>query len=148
MRPLLFFVGAVALVAVVGGLAAGSAPETYRALELPPWAPPAWLFGPVWTALYLMIAVAGWQLWRARGWDVAVTLWVVQLGLNLAWTPLFFAGDRYLLALVDIMVLVLVIATLIALASSRSRTAMWLLFPYLAWVSFATMLNTAIVQLN
>lgn len=145
---LLPFLLAVGIVAAVGGLAAGSAGDTYRELELPPFAPPSWLFGPVWSVLYVMIGVAGWLLWRARGWDPALTLWAVQLVLNLAWTPLFFAADRYTLALVDIVVLALLVLGLIALAWRRSRTAAWLLVPYAAWVCFATALNAAIVVLN
>ena len=145
---LLPFMLAVAAVALIGGLAAGSAGSTYRALELPPFAPPSWLFGPVWSVLYVMIGVAGWLLWRARGWDAALTLWSVQLVLNLAWTPLFFAGGRYTVALVDIVVLALMILALIALAWTRSRVAAWLLVPYAAWVCFATALNAGIVVLN
>jgi tryptophan-rich sensory protein len=95
---LLPFLGAVAAVAVVGGLAAGSAGQTYRALDLPAFAPPSWLFGPVWTVLYVMIAVAAWWVWREVGWGRELTWWSVQLVLNLAWTPLFFAADRYALA--------------------------------------------------
>lgn len=142
------FLLAVAVVAVVGGLAAGSAGDTYRDLELPFFAPPSWLFGPVWTVLYVMIGVAGWLLWRARGWDGALTLWAVQLVLNLAWTPLFFGASRYTLALVDIVVLAVMILALIALARSRSRAATLLLVPYAAWVCFATALNAGIVILN
>lgn len=142
------FLAAVAVVAVVGALAAGSAGQTYRDLELPPFAPPSWLFGPVWSVLYVMIGVAGWLLWRARGWDGALSLWAAQLVLNLAWTPLFFAGARYGWALVDIVLLALAVAALIALAWRRSRAAAWLLAPYLAWVAFATALNSAIVRLN
>ena len=145
---LLPFLLAVAVVAAVGGLAAGSAGNTYRDLELPFFAPPSWLFGPVWTVLYVMMGVAGWLLWRARGWDVVLTLWAVQLVLNLAWTPLFFGASRYTLALVDIVVLALVILALIALAWRRSSVAAWLLVPYAAWVCFAAALNAAIVHLN
>lgn len=145
---LLPFLLAVTTVAVVGGLAAGSAGDTYSDLTLPSFAPPSWLFGPVWSLLYLMIAVAGWLLWRARGRDVALGVWVAQLLLNLAWTPLFFAANRYTLALADIVLLAVVILGLIVLASRRSRAAAWLLVPYAVWVLFATALNTAIVVLN
>lgn len=145
---LLPFLLAVAVVAVVGGLAAGSAGSTYRDLDLPPFAPPSWLFGPVWTVLYVMIAVAGWLLWREHGWDLALTVWAAQLVLNLAWTPLFFAADLYALALIDIVALALLILGLVALAWRRSQVAAWLLVPYAAWVCFATALNAAIVALN
>lgn len=142
------FLVAVTVVAGVGGLAASSAQATYDALELPPFAPPAWLFGPVWSVLYLFIGVAGWLLWRARGWDGVLWLWTGQLVLNLAWTPLFFSADRYVLALVDIVALDLAVAALIALAWRTSRVAAGLLVPYLAWTCFATALNAGIVVLN
>ncbi|AIY18521.1 tryptophan-rich sensory protein [Pimelobacter simplex] len=145
---LLPFLAAVAVVAVVGGLAAGSSSATYRALDLPPFAPPSWVFGPVWTVLYVMIAVAGWLAWRAGTGPVGVGAWVVQLALNLAWTPLFFAADRYGWALVDIVALLAAIVATVVLFARVSRAAAWLLAPYLLWVGFATALNAAIVVLN
>lgn len=142
------FAAAVAAVAVLGGLAASSSSQTYRALDLPPFAPPSWLFGPVWTVLYVMIAVAGWLAWRADAGPRALGLWVGQLLLNLAWTPLFFAADRYVLALVDIVVLLLAVLATIVVFRRPSPVAAWLLVPYAAWVAFATALNAAIVVLN
>ena len=145
---LLPFLLAVAAVAGVGGLAAAGSQSTYRALDLPPYAPPSWLFGPVWSVLYVMIGVAGWLLWRAGGWDRVMWLWVVQLALNLAWTPLFFAADLYTVALVEILFLAGAVALLIAWSWRRSRAAAWLLVPYFAWVCFATALTAGIVVLN
>jgi benzodiazapine receptor len=142
------FLVAVVVVAGVGGLAASSAQATYRALELPAFAPPPWLFGPVWSVLYLFIGVAGWLLWRAGGWDRVLWLWAGQLGLNLAWTPLFFGADQYVLALVDIVALDVAVAALVVVAWPRVRAAAWLLVPYLAWTCFATALNAGIVVLN
>lgn len=142
------FLLAVALVAGVGGWAAGSAGETYRNLELPAFAPPSWLFGPVWTVLYIAIAVAAWLVWRADGWSSALTWWTVQLVLNAAWTPLFFGAGRYGIALVDIVVLLVAISATIVAFHRTSRTAAWLMVPYLAWVAFATALNAAILVLN
>lgn len=142
------FAAAVVVVAVVGGLAASSSAATYRDLDLPPFAPPSWLFGPVWTVLYVMIAVAGWLAWRAGAGPAALAVWVVQLLLNLAWTPLFFAADRYGWALVDILALLVAIGVTIGLFARRSPVAAWLLVPYAAWVAFATALNFAIVVLN
>ena len=144
---------ATAAAAGLGGVAAASAQATYTALELPPYAPPAWVFGPVWTVLYVMIAVSGWQLWRAaqaRGawWSTAMTWWSVQLVLNAAWTPIFFAGDRYGLALAEILVLLAAVLTTIAVAWRVRRSAALLLLPYAAWVAFATALNAGIVVLN
>jgi tryptophan-rich sensory protein len=142
------FLAAVVVAAVVGGLAAGSAGQTYAALELPPFAPPSWLFGPVWTALYVMMAIAAWLVWREAGWDRALTLWSVQLVLNLAWTPLFFALELYAVALVEIVALLVALGLTTAAFARHSRPAAWLLAPYLAWVGFATALNAAIVVLN
>ena len=142
------FLVAVAAVAGVGGLAAAGSQATYRALELPAYAPPSWLFGPVWSVLYVMIGVAGWLLWRAGGWDRVMWLWVVQLVLNLAWTPLFFAAGLYTVALVEILALAASVALLVAWSWHRSRAAAWLLVPSLAWVCFATALNAGIVVLN
>ncbi|GAA5146748.1 tryptophan-rich sensory protein [Nocardioides marinquilinus] len=145
---LLVFAAAVVVVAVVGGLAAGSSGETYDALDLPPYAPPSWLFGPVWTVLYVMIAVAGWLAWRRTGTDRATVVYGVQLVLNMAWTPLFFAAGWYTVALVEIVALLAAVLLTIAMFARRSRAAAWLLAPYAAWVAFATALNAGIVVLN
>ncbi|WP_028658499.1 TspO/MBR family protein [Nocardioides insulae] len=145
---LLPFLAAVAAVSILGGLAASGSSQTYRSLELPPFAPPSWLFGPVWTVLYVMIGVAGWLVWRAAGAGPGLWAWIVQLLLNLAWTPLFFASDRYGWALVDIVVLWVAVLVTMVLAWPVSRSAAWLLAPYLAWVGYATALNAGIVVLN
>ncbi len=142
------FLAAVTAVAAVGGLAAGSASQTYLNLDLPTFAPPSWVFGPVWSVLYLMIAVAGWLVWRETGWSRGLTLWSAQLVLNLAWTPLFFAAGWYAVALVDIVVLLVAVAVTFQLFRPVSATAAWLLVPYLGWVAFATALNAGIVALE
>ena len=102
----------------------------------------------MWTVLYLMIAVSGWLVWRAVGWRRELTLWTVQLLLNLAWTPLFFGADLVGWALAEIAVLWLAVAATIAVFWRVSRPAAWLLVPYLAWVSFATALNAGIWLMN
>ena len=104
--------------------------------------------GPVWSVLYVMIAVAGWLLWRTAGWERAMTLYAVQLLLNLAWTPLFFAADAYALAAIETVILLAAILGLIALARHRSRPAAWLLVPYACWVGFATYLSVSVWVLN
>jgi tryptophan-rich sensory protein len=142
------FLLAVLVVAAVGGLAAGNASAQYADLRQPSFAPPSWVFGPVWTVLYLMIGCAGWLLWRAGGWSPALTAWVVQLVLNAAWTPLFFAADLLGWALVEVVVLLVSVGITIALAWRPSRRAAWLLVPYFAWVGFATALNAALWHLN
>ncbi|MBZ5740272.1 TspO/MBR family protein [Nocardioides mangrovi] len=145
---LVVFLLAVAAVAGVGGLAAANASDTYDRLELPAFAPPSWLFGPVWTVLYVLIAVAGWLVWRQVGVDRAMAAYAVQLVLNACWTPLFFAGDWYGAALVEIVVLVAAVVVTIGMFWRRQRAAAYLLLPYAAWVGFATALNASIWWLN
>jgi benzodiazapine receptor len=145
---LLPFAVAVAVAALIGGLGVAGTAAEYQNLDQPPWAPPSWLFGPVWTILYAMIAVAGWLVWRRTGWHRALTVYAVQLVLNAVWTPIFFGFGRYGLALADIAVLWLLIGATIFLFRPISRTAAWLLVPYWAWVTFATALNAAIWHAN
>lgn len=146
------FLAVVAVIAVVGSLAAASAGETYTALNLPSWAPPSWLFGPVWTVLYVLIATAGWQLWRSAGqWRIVrgeLWLYVVGLALNALWTPLFFGAGAPVAALIDIVLLDVVVAATIVVFARRDGLAALLLVPYLAWTIFATALNTAIIVFN
>ena len=142
------FAVAVALAALIGGLGVAGTATEYQSLEQPSWAPPSWLFGPVWTTLYAMIAVAGWLVWRRTGWTSALTVYAAQLVLNAMWTPIFFGFGRYGLALVDISVLWVLIGVTVVLFRPVSRTAAWLLVPYWAWVTFATALNAAIWLAN
>ncbi|GIJ11150.1 TspO/MBR family protein [Micromonospora andamanensis] len=142
------FAVAVVAAAAIGNLAASGAADQYANLDRPAWAPPSWLFGPVWTVLYVMIAVAAWLVWRRVGFGAALGAWAVQLVLNAAWTPLFFAGDRYGLAFVEIVLLWLAIGVTVLLFARVSRLAAVLLLPYWAWVTFAAALNYSIWQLN
>ncbi|GAB11512.1 putative TspO/MBR family protein [Gordonia araii NBRC 100433] len=141
---------AVGVVATLGGLASASAAEEYQRLDQPSWAPPSWVFGPVWTALYVLMAVAAWLVWRAQpSWrNPAIVLYGVQLLLNLAWSPLFFGLEWRGLALVDIIVLDLAVAATIVLFWRANRLAATLLIPYLAWILFATALNYSVWMLN
>ena len=142
------------LVASFAAAAAGafSPPgDWYTTLNKPSWTPPGWLFGPVWTALYAMIGVSAWLVWKQHGADAirwALVLWVVQLALNAAWSPVFFGAHRLGAALVVIVAMWLAIAATIVAFWPLHRFAAWLLVPYLAWVSFATALNAAIWRLN
>lgn len=121
----------------------------YAALEKPAWTPPSWLFGPVWTVLYVMIAVAGWLVWqRESRVGTPLVLWGAQLALNGVWSWLFFGLERPGLAALDIIVLLALIATTALVFMRISRVAALLLVPYLAWVGFASALNIAIWQLN
>lgn len=141
---------AVSAVAVLGGLASASAGAEYQRLEQPSWAPPSWLFGPVWTVLYLTMAVAAWVVWRSRDPQrkPALIVYGIQLVLNLAWTPLFFGLELRQIALVDIVVLDIAIVATIVLFMRVRRIAGLVLIPYLAWGLFATALNYSIWSLN
>jgi benzodiazapine receptor len=145
--PLALFIFAVA-----GGgalIGAGTAPGAwYAALEKPWFNPPNWVFGPVWTVLYVMIAVAGWRIWRLRRTGGAMTAWWVQLGLNFLWSPVFFALQSPGWAIPIILAMIVSIVTFIRLAWDQDRIAAWLFVPYLAWVSYATLLNVSIWWLN
>jgi benzodiazapine receptor len=148
---LVVFGAAAAAAAVTGGLAAASAAEQYATLQQPDWAPPAWLFGPVWTVLYAAIAVSGWLVWRRAGWSgarTALSVFAAQLVLNALWTPLFFGAGLFGVAFVEIVLLWLSIVATIVLFAQHSRPAAALLVPYLAWVTFASALNLAIWLLN
>ncbi|MFI6264650.1 TspO/MBR family protein [Micromonospora sp. NPDC051006] len=145
---LLGFGVAVALAAGIGVLGVRGTSAEYAALIRPSWAPPGWLFGPVWTVLYALVAVAGWLVWRRVGPGPALWAWIVQLVLNAAWTPLFFGAGRYGLAFAEIIVLWLAIGVTVALFARVSRAAVLLMLPYWAWVTFAAALNLAIWRLN
>lgn len=135
----------------IGGIASRSAPTFYAQLDKPAWAPPAWLFGPVWTALYVMMGVAAWLIWREHGWArarVALLLFLAQLSCNALWTWVFFAWRRGGLALAEIAFLVLlVVATVIAFLRLH-RIAGTLLLPYLAWTAYATALTASLWARN
>lgn len=138
-------------VAGLGALASIQAASFYAELQRPSWAPPGWLFGPVWTALYGMMAVAVWLVWRRGGWAearLALGLFLVQLALNGLWSWLFFAWHMGAWAFADIVLLWLTLAATIGVFAKRNSVAAWLLVPYLAWVSFAAALNYSVWQLN
>lgn len=146
------FLAASFVVAAIGGmLTSAGMPEWYMSLEKPAFNPPSWIFGPVWTALYITMAVAAWLVWKSsgfRGAGPALSLYFVQLGLNLAWSGVFFALRSPGWALVEIAALWLAIAGTILLFFRHSAAAGWLMVPYLVWVSFAALLNAAIWRLN
>lgn len=126
--------------------------EWYQALRKPSFNPPAWVFGPVWTLLYASMGVAAWMVWRAAGnWRAAslpLSVFALQLVFNGLWSWLFFGLHRPDLALLDILALWLAILGTIVVFWQKSPAAGALLFPYLAWVSFAAILNAALWHLN
>jgi translocator protein len=131
----------------LGAIASLSAPRFYQALTLPPWAPPGSLFGPVWSLLYILMAVAAYLAYRA-GAGRAILLYVAQLFVNAAWTWLFFALHSGVAALIDIAVLLALIAALIVLFWRVRPLAGALLLPYACWVAFATALTWTVWMLN
>ncbi len=150
----LALVGFLALCFAVAG--AGSVVTTpqigswYSTLTKPSWNPPSWIFGPVWTVLYCMMAVAAWLVWRKEpgGFSPPLRWFYLQLALNAVWSPLFFGLHRPGLALVDLVLLWGAIAVTTFIFWKRSTLAGALFVPYLAWVSFASTLNFAIWRLN
>lgn len=123
----------------------------YAALRKPSWNPPNWVFAPVWTALYLTMAVAAWMVWRRAGVGAARTaliLFVVQLILNVAWSALFFALRSPALGVAGIVALWAALVATIVSFGRISAGAAWLMIPYLVWVTFAGALNVAVWRLN
>lgn len=134
-----------------GGLTIGflTAPgDWYAELNKPPFNPPNWVFGPVWTIIYVCIGVAGWSVWRADRSGLAMKLWWAQLALNFLWSPAFFAAQQVAIALAIIFTLLAVIFAFIATSRKKAPLAAWLFAPYAAWVSFASLLNASIFFLN
>jgi translocator protein len=140
-----------ALAAVIGGMGSAAAGEFYGALDRPAWAPPAWLFSPVWTVLYALMAIAAWLVWRERGFAAAatpLTLYGVQLVVNALWSWLFFAGQLGTLALLDIALLIALVLALTMQFLRIRPLAGALLLPYLAWIAFAAVLNLSLILRN
>lgn len=149
---LLFFVVVCFAAAGIGSVWTSSSLETwYPSLVKPSFNPPDWIFGPVWSALYLMMAVAAWLVWQRGAPPSGLVVWIpffTQLALNTAWSGIFFGLRQPGWAAAEIVFLWLAIATTILAFRLRSRAAAWLLVPYLAWVSFASLLNVTIWRLN
>ena len=135
----------------IGGLASVNAAGFYGQLVQPSWAPPAWLFGPVWSVLFILMGVAAWLVWRERGFGgagAALKFYAAQLVANALWSWLFFAWHLGSVALAEIVVLWVLIAATIVMFWRLHRLAAVLLMPYLAWASFAAALNFALWRLN
>jgi translocator protein len=153
MLKLVASLAAALAAALIGGLATGSSVATwYAALRKPAFAPPDWLFGPAWTVLYILMAMAAWVVWKrglgTPGVGLALAVYLVQLVLNGAWSGLFFGLRSPLAGLLGIIALWLAILATIVLFFRVSTTAGILMLPYIAWVTFAAALNAAILKLN
>lgn len=148
---LLAWLAVVFVAAALGAAATGQAPAFYGQLAKPAWAPPASVFGPVWSVLYLLMAVAAWLVWReqgAAGRPAALGLFLVQLGVNALWSWLFFAWHDGALALIGVLALLALVVMTAAAFWRIRRAASLLLLPYIAWVSFASALTWALWQGN
>lgn len=148
---LVFWLALSFVTGYIGGVASFSAPTFYGQLTQPDWAPPAWLFGPVWTTLFIMMGVAAWLVWRRGGFGAQrgpLLLFLAQLVVNGLWSWLFFAWQLGGAALANIAILWLLIAATIATFWRASPLAGSLMLPYIVWVGFAGALNYALWQLN
>ena len=138
--------------AAIGGFATAESVRTwYPTLVKPAWNPPAAIFGPVWTLLYTAMSIAAWRIWLHRdqpGARPALRLFFVSLGLNALWSVLFFGLHRPGWALLEVLLLWASLVALLVRFGRLDKAAGWLWAPYVAWVSFATALNAAIVWLN
>ena len=122
--------------------------DWYKSLRKPSWTPPSWAFGPVWSVLYLMMAFAGWLVWRAEPAGTAIWIWAFQLVVNAAWSGIFFGMRRMDLAFYWIVLLWLLVAGFIVTAAPTSTTAALLFVPYLIWVTIAGALNWTVWRMN
>lgn len=152
MLVLAGFIGLALAAGVLGSLWTTPATSSwYRDIRKPSWTPPSWVFGPVWTTLYVLMGAAAWRVWRVAGWKGgrgALVTWGVQLALNTVWSLLFFAMRRFDLGFYDIFALAIAIAMTMEAFRRHDRPAMWMLVPYLVWVIYATGLNFAIWRMN
>lgn len=153
-RQVLGFLGWLSIcfaATALGALASAQAGAFYKSLVRPPWAPPGWLFGPVWTVLYLLMAMSAWLIWREHGLrkaGPALALFVFQLAVNALWTWLFFVWHLGALAFAEILFLWLLIMATAIMFWRRNRVAGALLIPYLAWVTFASVLTWSVWKSN
>ncbi len=145
-QVLVVFVLLTFLASLTGGLFGPGA--WYAGLAKPSWNPPNWVFAPVWTILYIMIAVSGTLAWQAGASARVIGLWGAQMALNALWTVLFFALQRPGWALIEIAFMWSAIALYARAVWPIERRSTWLMLPYLAWVSFAAALNAALWWLN
>lgn len=138
--------GVLAAGLLIGGLTAPG--EWYQQLDKPFFNPPNWVFGPMWTLLYVAIGTVGWRLWRGQHGVTLTRLWWLQLALNFIWSPIFFVLHAPGYALVVVALLLITIISFISLSWRADRVAAQLFVPYAAWVAFATLLNGAIWWMN
>lgn len=149
---LLAFILVCEAIGLLGGLWTGpEIPRWYRTLVKPSFNPPGWIFGPVWTALYLLMAIAAWLVFNVPSSStrsLGLTLFLIQLTLNLAWSYIFFRKHAIGAAALEVSILWCSIGATTIVFSQVSATSAWLMAPYWAWVTFASILNATIWRLN
>ncbi|HEV7414888.1 MAG TPA: TspO/MBR family protein [Tianweitania sediminis] len=139
------------LLTLGGGLLIGATNrpgEWYASLAKPVFNPPDWLFAPVWSALYILIAIVGWRTWRRGPTSKRMQVWWAQLILNFLWMPMFFGLQQMVLALLVILLLLAAIIAFMGLSWGKDRLATWLFAPYLLWTAYAALLNASLIGLN
>ena len=132
-------------------LSGGSMPETYTQLYRPDFFPPSWVFAPVWTVLYILMGISVYLIWKLRKSEnvkLPLTLFSIQLALNLLWSPIFFGLHQYFWAFIEILAMFIMIILTVLSFNKKSKAAAYLLVPYLFWVSFATVLNYVVFRTN
>ena len=150
---LFLFVGFSLLIGFAGSQLSGSesAPQIYSNLNQPSFAPPSWIFAPVWTVLYILMGISAYLIWRKRKEEDiknSLFLFFVQMFFNLIWPIIFFGFGNYLLAFIDILLLLVLIFLTMKSFYKTSKTATYLLIPYILWVSFASFLNLTFLMIN
>lgn len=150
MKNLTMYIVFVVVVVAIGALiGVNNVPgEWYQSLQKPFFNPPNWIFGPVWTTLYVLIGIAGARTWIRKRMGTRMRLWFTQMVLNFLWSPIFFGMQSPAGALIIIIPMLVCILAFIALTYRRDRISMWLFVPYALWVAFATVLNASIGILN
>ena len=144
------------LIPLVGGflsnLLSGDVKAVYESLTLPYFAPPAWVFAPVWILLYLMLGFASYLVWRSPENDGqrtrALTFYAVQMVLNFIWSPVFFGAQQYRLAFWILCAMIVLTFVMLAYFAMQDKRTLWLIIPYIAWLLFAAALNRAVITLN
>lgn len=150
MKKALTYIVFIAVIVGLGALSGVSnmPGDWYQSLQKPFFQPPAWIFGPVWTTLYLLIAIAGARTWIDAPASGRMQVWFMQMILNFLWSPAFFGYQSPVLGLVVIIPLLVAILAFVGMSWRRDRVSAWLFLPYAAWVAFATVLNLSIAFLN
>jgi tryptophan-rich sensory protein len=139
----------VVVIGVGGLLGTISTPDAWYAGLAKPWFnPPNWIFGPVWLALYVLIAIAGWRIWMIEARSVPMVLWGLQMALNWAWSPVWFTAHAPWTAFAIIAAMLVLILAFIWQARRLDTAASWLFVPYALWVAFASALNLSIALMN